>query len=73
MDPMSRWILIVIFIALAIWRLVRYLRLALGTRPAPVDTAGSGFTASYLIPWARNLERRFRAPVERARYRLTPR
>jgi hypothetical protein len=45
MDPMSRWILIVIFIALAIWRLVRYLRIALGTRPAQFDTAGSGFTA----------------------------
>ena len=27
MDPMSRWILIVVFIALAIWRLVRYWRL----------------------------------------------
>lgn len=45
MDPMSRWILIVIFIALAIWRLVHYLRMALGTRRSRVDTAGSGFTS----------------------------
>src|SRR6187455_3117575 len=29
MDPTSRWILILVFIALSIWRLARYLRMAI--------------------------------------------
>ena len=40
MDPLSRWILILLFVVIVIWRLVRYVRLALAGRRTTLGAQG---------------------------------